>query len=244
MNYKRTHNCNTLTAQHIGEHVTLCGWVHRRRDHGGLIFIDLRDRFGITQIVFRPETDDAMHLHAGNLRSEWVIAVKGEVLLRAEGMKNTKLKTGEIEIEAKELAILSKAKTPPFSISDENIQINEELRFKYRYLDIRRGEIAHRLVLRHQMVLAVRNYLDQNGFLEITTPILAKSTPEGARDYLVPSRIYPGSFFALPQSPQLFKQLLMIAGQGWTAIFKSPCVLEMKIHGVIGSPNLLKSTLK
>lgn len=212
MNYKRTHNCNTLTAKHIGEQATLCGWVHRRRDHGGLIFIDLRDRFGITQIVFRPEAFPEMHESAGHLRSEWVIAVKGEVIPRADGMKNPKLKTGEIEIEAKELSILSKAKTPPFSISDETIQINEELRFKYRYLDIRRGEIAQRLVLRHQLLLTVRNYFDKNGFLEITTPILAKSTPEGARDYLVPSRIYPGTFFALPQSPQLFKQLLMIAG--------------------------------
>ena len=212
MNYARTHNCNTLTAAHTGNLVTLCGWVHKRRDHGGLIFIDLRDRFGLTQIVFRPETDSQMHELAGSLRSEWVIAVKGEVVPRAEGMKNPKLKTGEIEIEAKELQILSKAKTPPFSISDENLNINEELRFKYRYLDIRRGEIAHRLVVRHQLALAVRNYLDKQGFLEITTPILAKSTPEGARDYLVPSRTYPGTFFALPQSPQIFKQLLMVAG--------------------------------
>lgn len=212
MSYKRTHNCNALTAKNIKESVTLCGWVHRRRDHGGLIFIDLRDRFGLTQIVFRPQANSEIMEKASHLRAEWVIAVKGEVIARAEGMKNTKLKTGEIEIEAKELHILSKAKTPPFSICEETIQINEELRFKYRYLDIRRGEIANRLVLRHQLVLAVRNYLDQNGFLEITTPILAKSTPEGARDYLVPSRIYPGTFFALPQSPQLFKQLLMIAG--------------------------------
>lgn len=212
MNYRRTHHCNDLTAKNIGEKVTLCGWVHRRRDHGGLIFIDLRDRFGITQIVFRPETNPEMVNQAAAIRSEWVLAVTGEVISRAEGMKNTKLKTGEIEIEAQELAILAKAKTPPFSICDENIHINEELRFKYRYLDIRRGEIANRLVFRHQLVLAARNYMDQNGFLEITTPILAKSTPEGARDYLVPSRIYPGTFFALPQSPQLFKQLLMIAG--------------------------------
>jgi len=212
MSYKRTHNCSALTAKNIGEKVSLCGWVHRRRDHGGLIFIDLRDRFGITQVVFRPDQNVQMHENASTLRSEWVIAVKGEVIPRAEGMKNLKLKTGEIEIEATELGILSKAKTPPFSICDENIHINEELRFKYRYLDIRRGEIANRLVMRHQLVLAARNYMDRNGFLEITTPILAKSTPEGARDYLVPSRIYPGSFFALPQSPQLFKQLLMIAG--------------------------------
>ena len=212
MNYRRTHNCNTLTSTHVDEEVLLCGWVHRRRDHGGLIFIDLRDRFGLTQIVFRPKSGSQVHENAGHLRSEWVIAVKGKVIPRAEGMKNPKLKTGEIEIEASELSILSKAKTPPFSICEEDIQINEELRFKYRYLDIRRGEIANRLVKRHTLMLVTRNYMDKNGFLEITTPILAKSTPEGARDYLVPSRIYPGRFFALPQSPQIFKQLLMIAG--------------------------------
>jgi aspartyl-tRNA synthetase len=211
MHYKKTHNCNTLTDTQIGKCVSLCGWVHRRRDHGGLIFIDLRDRFGITQIVFRPLHAD-LHAMASHLRSEWVIAVEGQVVARAEGMANPKLLTGEIEIEATELTILSKAKTPPFSISDEHLLVNEELRFKYRYLDIRRGEIARRLVVRHQLLLAVRNYMDRHGFLEITTPILAKSTPEGARDYLVPSRIYPGTFFALPQSPQLFKQLLMIAG--------------------------------
>ncbi len=212
MNYKRTHDCGTLAAQNIGETVLLAGWVHRRRDHGGLIFIDLRDRFGITQIVFRPETDTAMHTLAGNLRAEWVIAVEGKVIPRGEGMANPKLKTGEIEIDAFRIEILSKAKTPPFSICDENLHVHEELRLKYRYLDIRRGEIAKRLVIRHKTMLAIRNYLDQKRFLEVTTPILAKSTPEGARDYLVPSRIYPGTFFALPQSPQIFKQILMIAG--------------------------------
>ncbi len=212
MSYKRTHNCNALTSKNIGETISLSGWVHRRRDHGGLIFIDLRDRFGLTQIVFNPEENPKIHELASHLRSEWVISVKGKVIPRAEGMKNPKLPTGEIEIEAQELTILSKAKTPPFSICDETININEELRFKYRYLDIRRGEIAERLVKRHQVILATRNYLDKKGFLEITTPVLAKSTPEGARDYLVPSRVYPGSFFALPQSPQLFKQLLMISG--------------------------------
>lgn len=211
MRYKRTHYCHELNAEQIGKTVSLSGWVHRRRDHGGLIFIDLRDRFGLTQIVFRPINAE-LHAVASHLRSEWVISVQGTVAARAEGMANPKLKTGEIEIEVTALDILSKAKTPPFSISDEHLQVNEELRFKYRYLDIRRGEIARRLVVRHQLILAVRNYLDKHGFLEITTPVLAKSTPEGARDYLVPSRIYPGSFFALPQSPQLFKQLLMISG--------------------------------
>ncbi len=212
MSYKRTHNCGTLTAQNIGENVLLAGWVHRRRDHGGLIFIDLRDRFGITQVVFHPEKDQAMHDEAGHLRAEWVIAIQGKVVPRAEGMRNPKLKTGEIEIEVSHLEILSKAQTPPFSICDEHLNVHEELRLKYRYLDIRRGEIADRLILRHKAMLAARNFLDKSGFLEITTPILGKSTPEGARDYLVPSRIYPGTFFALPQSPQIFKQLLMVAG--------------------------------
>lgn len=212
MSYRRTHNCGTLTAKQIGEKVVLAGWVHRRRDHGGLIFIDLRDRFGITQIVFRPESHPQTHQTAGDLRSEWVIAVKGKVIPRAEGMVNTKIKTGEIEIEVSELTILSKAKTPPFSISDEFIHVHEELRLKYRYLDIRRGDVLARLASRHQIMLATRTYLDAHGFTEVMTPILAKSTPEGARDYLVPSRIYPGTFFALPQSPQLFKQLLMISG--------------------------------
>lgn len=212
MHYKRTHDCGTLTAQNIGETVLLAGWVHRRRDHGGLIFIDLRDRFGITQIVFHPETDAVMHEQAGHLRSEWVIAAQGKVVSRGKGMHNPKLKTGEIEIEATHLEVLSKAKTPPFSICDETLHVHEELRLKYRYLDMRRGEIVKRLAVRHQTMLAIRNYLDQHRFLEVTTPILAKSTPEGARDYLVPSRIYPGTFFALPQSPQIFKQILMIAG--------------------------------
>lgn len=212
MSYKRTHDCGTLTAQKIGNTVCLAGWVHRRRDHGGLIFIDLRDRFGLTQIVFRPETDSAMHASASHLRSEWVIAIEGKVVARAEGMRNPKLKTGEIEIEAHRLEVLSKAKTPPFSICDETLNVHEELKLKYRYLDIRRGDIAKKLIIRHKAMLAARNYLSQNGFLEIMTPILAKTTPEGARDYLVPSRIYPGTFFALPQSPQLFKQILMIAG--------------------------------
>ncbi len=212
LNLERTHTCGALTAKHIGEKVLLCGWVNRRRDHGGMIFIDLRDRYGLTQIVFRPKTDDQMYAHAESLRSEWVIAIQGVVISRGEGMTNPKLKTGEIEIEVHTLQILSKAKTPPFSICDESINVNEELRLKYRYLDIRRGEIARNLIVRHQAMLSTRNYLSKHNFIEVSTPILAKSTPEGARDYLVPSRISPGTFYALPQSPQLFKQLLMISG--------------------------------
>jgi len=207
----RTHDCGTLMIEHVDEMVTLAGWVHRRRDHGGLIFIDLRDRYGITQLVFNPKTNADIHEAAYPLRAEWVIMAKGRVVPRGKEMINPKLKTGEIEVQVSELEILSKAKTPPFSICDETIHVHEELRLKYRYLDIRRGKISERLVARHQLILTIRNFLSDEGFLEISTPILAKSTPEGARDYLVPSRIYPGTFFALPQSPQIFKQLLMIA---------------------------------
>ncbi len=210
--YRRTHTCGDLSASHIGKEVTLSGWVHRRRDHGNLIFIDLRDRFGLTQLLFDPTKDKALHEKASKLRSEWVISIKGLVNPRAEGMTNARLSTGAIEVLVKELEFLSQAKTPPFSICDEDIQVNDELRLKYRYLDIRRGYIAKNLALRHKAMLATRNYLDKHGFMEITTPILAKSTPEGARDYLVPSRIYPGNFYALPQSPQIFKQLFMVSG--------------------------------
>ncbi len=211
--YRRTHTCGELTASHLKQTVTLSGWVHRRRDHGGLIFIDLRDRFGLTQLIFDPAiVSKETFEQASRLRSEWVISVKGTVIPRAEGMTNPKMLTGEIEIEVKELEILSQAKTPPFEICEEETDVNEELRLKYRYLDIRRGDVSKKLVLRHKTMLSTRNYMNENGFLEITTPILAKSTPEGARDYLVPSRIYPGNFYALPQSPQIFKQLLMVSG--------------------------------
>lgn len=208
----RTHHLGALNSSHIGQSVTLSGWVNRRRDHGGLIFIDLRDRFGITQAVFDPKKNPQFHARAELLRSEWVISIKGTVIARGPGMENPKMATGQIEISVDECEILSKAKTPPFSISDEKIEVNEDLRLRYRYLDIRRGDVSRKMVMRHQAMIAARNYLDHEGFIEITTPILGKSTPEGARDYLVPSRIYPGSFYALPQSPQIFKQLLMVAG--------------------------------
>lgn len=210
--FRRTHHLGALNAKHIGQSVTLSGWVNRRRDHGGLIFIDLRDRFGITQLVFDPTKNPKAHKLAENLRSEWVISAKGEVIKRGPGMENPRMATGEIEILVEDFDILSKAKTPPFSISDEKIEVNEDLRLRYRYLDIRRGDISKKLIMRHQAMMAARNYLDSQGFVEITTPILGKSTPEGARDYLVPSRVYPGSFYALPQSPQIFKQLLMVSG--------------------------------
>ncbi|GAB4186116.1 MAG: aspartate--tRNA ligase [Simkaniaceae bacterium] len=210
--YRRSHNCGALNRSHIGQTVTLSGWVHRRRDHGGLIFVDLRDRFGLTQLVFNPKTSSKTHQEAENLRSEWVISIIGKVIARSEGMTNSKLSTGEIEVEVEKLQILSKAKTPPFIIDEERSEAYEDLRLKYRYLDIRRGLIAKNLEKRHLAMQSIRNFLSSEGFLEISTPILARSTPEGARDYLVPSRLYPGNFFALPQSPQIFKQLLMLSG--------------------------------
>lgn len=210
--YRRTHTCGELNVAATGRRVTLSGWVHKRRDLGGLIFIDLRDRFGVTQLVFDPNDNSPLHEKAYKLRSEWVISVKGVVRPRAEGMANCRMTTGEIEIHVDELEILSSAKTPPFSVSDDTIDVNEELRLKFRYLDIRRGEIARNLIVRNNAMHVIRSFMHDHQFIEISTPILAKSTPEGARDYLVPSRIYPGHFYALPQSPQIFKQLLMVSG--------------------------------
>ncbi|MBT3393998.1 MAG: aspartate--tRNA ligase [Waddliaceae bacterium] len=210
--YRRTHTCGELRKEDIGKEVTLSGWVHLHRNLGGLIFIDIRDRYGFTQAVFDPEVDKERHAIAETFRSEWVVSVKGTVIARADGMANSSLDTGDIEVEVSDVAVLSKSKTPPFSVCDEVINVNEELRLRYRYLDVRRGGIIKNLALRHSAMLATRNFFDSKGFMEIQTPILGKSTPEGARDYLVPSRIYPGSFYALPQSPQIFKQLLMVSG--------------------------------
>ena len=209
--WERTHDCGTLTADYIGQRVLLMGWVWRRRDHGGVIFIDLRDRYGITQIVFNPQHDSAALQKADQLRSEFVIAVQGVVESRPEGMINSKLPTGAIEVNCDQLRTLNTSPTPPFLIEDE-IDAGEEIRLKHRYLDLRRPRIQQNLLLRHQAYRAVRNLLDEQKFIEVETPILTKSTPEGARDYLVPSRVHPGHFFALPQSPQTYKQLLMIAG--------------------------------
>ncbi len=210
--YQRTHTCGALRHSNIGKQITLCGWVHRRRDHGGLIFIDLRDRFGITQIIFDPKKFEQIHRAAEDLRSEWVIGIEGRVIARAEGMANKNMPTGDIEIEASSLEVFSRAETPPFSICDETIDVNEELRLKYRFLDMRRGYISKMLTLRHDITHEIRSFLKNHTFIDIATPILCKSTPEGARDFLVPSRIHPGHFYALPQSPQLFKQLLMLGG--------------------------------
>ncbi|HYE72886.1 MAG TPA: aspartate--tRNA ligase [Blastocatellia bacterium] len=207
---KRTHNCGELRASDAGKTVTLMGWVNRRRDLGSLIFIHLRDREGITQVVFNTEIAPDAHDRAEQLRSEYVVAITGKCVVRDADTINPNITTGEIEVVAEDVRILNDAQTPPFQI--DNCEAAEDLRLKYRYLDLRRPEMQQNFRMRHKLALATRDYLDSRGFFEIETPILTKSTPEGARDYLVPSRTFPGKFFALPQSPQLFKQLLMIAG--------------------------------
>jgi aspartyl-tRNA synthetase len=206
----RTHTCGALRPADVGASVVLLGWVHRVRDLGGLLFVDVRDREGITQVVF--DADDATQMaKAKRLRSEYVIGATGTVRRRSADTVNPKLETGEVEVVVKQLTILNEAKTPPFPIADET-PVSEDVRLKYRYLDLRRPRLAGNMILRHRIAAAVRRYFDANGFLEVETPILTKSTPEGARDYLVPSRVHPGEFFALPQSPQIFKQILMISG--------------------------------
>ncbi|MGB5745695.1 MAG: aspartate--tRNA ligase [Desulfobacterales bacterium] len=208
---RRTHSCCELGAKDIGNEVILMGWVLRRRDHGGVIFVDLRDREGLTQVVFNPEVDKAVHAKAHSIRNEYVLAVRGKVDPRPEGMVNPNLATGEIEVLVSELKILNPAQTPPFLVED-NIDVSENVRLKYRHLDLRRPQMQRNLVLRHKAGASVRHYLNNRDFLDLETPFLTRSTPEGARDYLVPSRVNPGQFYALPQSPQIFKQLFMIAG--------------------------------
>ena len=208
---RRTHHCWELDASDVDKEVVLMGWVHRRRDHGGVIFVDLRDREGITQVVFNPVVDPEIHARAHAIRSEYVLAVRGKVDNRPADMVNPKLKTGEIEVAVTEFKLLNEAKTPPFLIEDD-IDASETIRLKYRHLDLRRSQMQKNLILRHRATAAVRNYLNQHGFLDLETPFLTRSTPEGARDYLVPSRVNPGQFYALPQSPQIFKQLFMISG--------------------------------
>ena len=206
----RSHYCGALDSQFIDQTVTLCGWVDRRRDHGGVIFLDLRDRAGIVQVVFDPDTHEHFE-RADSVRSEYVVKVTGRIRARAESTVNANMFTGEIEVLGKELEIFSAAATPPFQM-DEHIAVGEDVRLKYRYIDLRRPEMQQKLMLRSQITSAIRSFLDKQGFLDIETPILTRATPEGARDYLVPSRTHPGQFFALPQSPQLFKQLLMVSG--------------------------------
>lgn len=209
---QRTHQCGELRIEQDGQSVVLMGWVNRRRDHGNLIFLDVRDRTGITQVVLDKEASPVAHAKAEAARSEFVVAVKGNVRLRGEGLANPNMATGLIEIVAHELLLLNDAKTPPFPIADDAPITNEEVRLKYRYLDLRRPQMQHNFALRHRVAQAIRTYLSDQGFLEIETPFMTRSTPEGARDYLVPSRIYAGHFYALPQSPQIFKQILMISG--------------------------------
>jgi aspartyl-tRNA synthetase len=207
----KSHSCGELTEKHIGHEVSLAGWVHRRRDHGGLIFIDLRDKEGIAQVVFNPETSKKAHKTANELRNEYVTRITGKVAQRPAGTENLKLPTGKIEVIASDIQILNTAKTPPFYIN-EDVEVDENLSLKYRYLYLRRPRMKDNIMLRHKVEKFMRDFLDAKGFVEIETPILFKSTPEGARDYLVPSRIHPGKFYALPQSPQQLKQLLMVAG--------------------------------
>jgi aspartyl-tRNA synthetase len=205
----RTHTCGVLTAANVGEDVVLLGWVHRVRDLGSLIFIDVRDRHGLTQVVARDH--DALLAAAKRMRPEYVVAILGRVEHRSPDVVNPKISTGDIEVAATEIRLLNVAKTPPFPVSDET-PVSEDVRLKYRYLDLRRARMQHNLTLRHRATMEIRKYFDEQGFLEIETPMLTKSTPEGARDYLVPSRVHPGEFYALPQSPQIFKQILMISG--------------------------------
>ena len=211
MTAKRTHTCGCLDEKAIGQEVVLQGWVHRRRDHGGLIFIDLRDRWGLTQVVFNPAAGEALHAQAKELRPEFCLSVAGKVAARPPGTENPKLPTGGIEVVARGLAVLNPSQTPPFEIAEEG-EISEELRYTYRFLDLRRQAARGALLLRHRTLQVIRRVLEEAEFVEVETPVLTKSTPEGARDYLVPSRLNPGQFYALPQSPQLFKQLLMVAG--------------------------------
>jgi aspartyl-tRNA synthetase len=206
----RTHTCGALRSNDVGADVVLLGWVHRVRDLGGVLFIDVRDRGGVTQVVFDKD-DEALMTKAKRLRSEYVVGIAGNVRRRSQETVNAKLPTGEVEVLVRRLVVLNEAKTPPFPIADDS-PVSEDVRLKYRYLDLRRPRLQANIILRHKLTTAIRKYFDANGFLEIETPILTKSTPEGARDYLVPSRVHPGEFFALPQSPQLFKQILMIAG--------------------------------
>jgi len=207
----RTHNCGELTKKELSKEVSLCGWIASRRDHGEIIFMDLRDKHGVTQIVFDPGRDPDVHREAHRLRSEYCVKVTGKVSMRPEGTVNPKLPTGEIEVEVRKIEVLSESETPPFEIKDD-IEVSEDMRLKYRYLDLRRASMQKKLRMKHKIYKFIMNFLDGEGFIFVETPMLTKSTPEGARDYLVPSRVQQGSFYALPQSPQIFKQLLMVAG--------------------------------
>jgi len=208
---KRTHKCGEVGVQDVGQRVVVSGWVAHRRDHGGLIFVDVRDRYGLVQVVFNPERNAQVHRRAEELRAEYCISVLGEVARRPEGMENPELATGEVEVLADELEVHSRSETPPFEV-DGTTEVSTEVRMRYRYLDLRRPHVQAGLLFRHRLMQLTRRFFDSEGFVEVETPFLTKSTPEGARDYLVPSRVNPGTFYALPQSPQLFKQILMVSG--------------------------------
>ena len=236
----RSNYCGELNETHVDKDVTLNGWVHRRRDHGGVIFLDLRDREGIAQVVFDPDTVESFAIAEG-VRNEFVLEIKGRVRLRPEGTINAEMGTGKIEVLGKEITILNAAKTPPMQL-DDHAAVGEDVRLHYRYIDLRRPEMLERLRFRSKVTNTVRNFMDDNGFLDIETPLLTKATPEGARDYLVPSRTHPDRFFALPQSPQLFKQILMASGMD--RYYQSPSVFVTKICAQIASRNLPRSMWK
>ena len=210
--WKRTHTCGALRKEHVAEEVTLNGWVHRRRDHGGVVFIDVRDRYGITQVVIDPQASADVQDTVAQVRNEFVLSLSGTVQMRPDGTRNANLPTGDIEVHATDIQILSATQTPPFDLNNPSLEVDESIRLRYRYLDLRREEMQRTMELRHRLIKAIRDFMDAEDFWEIETPILLKSTPEGARDYLVPSRVHPGRFYALPQSPQQLKQLLMVSG--------------------------------
>ncbi len=237
---KRTHTCGDLTPADVGKTVILNGWVDAYRDFGGLIFIDLRDRYGVTQVVFEPDAGKELQARGSELRNEFVIGVKGTVSLRLPGKENPKLKTGGIEVRVSEMIVYNATPTPPFEMHGPDP--NEELRLTYRYLDLRRPEKQAIFILRHKLAQLMRNKMSELGFLEVETPILGRSTPEGARDFLVPSRIHPGHFYALPQSPQIYKQLLMVSG--FDRYFQIAAVSAMKTCVPTGSPSSRSSTSK
>ena len=210
--WKRTHTCGALRKEHVAAAVILNGWVHRRRDHGGVVFIDVRDRYGITQVVIDPQASADVQTAVAQVRNEFVLSLSGTVQMRPEGTRNSSLPTGDIEVHATDIQVLSATQTPPFDLNNPALEVDEAIRLRYRYLDLRREDMQRKMELRHRLIKAIRDFMDADGFWEIETPILLKSTPEGARDYLVPSRVHPGRFYALPQSPQQLKQLLMVSG--------------------------------
>ncbi len=240
--WRRSKTCGELRAAHVGEQVTLNGWVHAWRDFGGVVFIDLRDRYGITQVVFYPELGPALHEQARSLRSEFVVSVTGTVNHRLEGKTNPKLATGEVEVKVEKFELLNKSDPLPFDIFTQTELASEDIRLKYRFLDLRRFEMQQNLILRHNLCLAMREHLSAEGFIEIETPMLGRSTPEGARDYLVPSRVHNGHWYALPQSPQLYKQILMVAA--WTSTSRLLAVSAMKTCGRIANLNSHSSILR